>query len=107
MREIEENQYIGNGFSAYGGELEVLLTYQDDKIQNLQVIKHHESEMGQWALDFPAKLLQLIAQTWMVLLGPVQQVGRLKKQPRMHCNRHNKIKHKYNNSEKLEKFYFS
>lgn len=58
MREIEENQYIGNGFSAYGGELEVLLTYQDDKIQNLQVIKHHESEMGQWALDeLPGKII--------------------------------------------------
>ena len=32
MREIERTQYIGNGFSAYGGELKVLLTYQDDKI---------------------------------------------------------------------------
>ncbi len=25
MREIDRNQYIGSGFSAYGGELEVLL----------------------------------------------------------------------------------
>ncbi len=41
MREIAKNQYIGSGFSAYGGELEVLLTYQDKKIQDLQVIKHH------------------------------------------------------------------
>ena len=58
MREIAKNQYIGSGFSAYGGELEVLLTYQDKKIQDLQVIKHHESEMGQWALDeLPDKII--------------------------------------------------
>ena len=58
MRKIDKNQYIGSGFSAYGGELEVLLTYQDDKIQDLQVIKHHESEMGQWALDeLPGKII--------------------------------------------------
>ena len=58
MREIERTQYIGNGFSAYGGELKVLLTYQDDKIQDLQVIKHHESEMGKWALDeLPGKII--------------------------------------------------
>lgn len=58
MREIDRNQYIGSGFSAYGGESEVLLTYQDDKIQDLQVIKHHESEMGQWALDeLPGKII--------------------------------------------------
>ena len=50
MSKLQANQYIGNGFSAYGGELEVLLTYQDNKIQDLQVTKHHESEMGQWAL---------------------------------------------------------
>lgn len=58
MREIAKNQYIGSGFSAYGGELEVLLTYQDKKIQDLQVIKHHESEMCQWALDeLPDKII--------------------------------------------------
>ncbi len=58
MREIAKNQYIGSGFSAYGGELEVLLTYQDKKIQDLQVIKHHESDMGQWALDeLPDKII--------------------------------------------------
>nr|WP_134988433.1 FMN-binding protein [Limosilactobacillus reuteri] len=58
MREIDKNQYIGSGFSAYGGELEALLTYQDDKIQDLQVIKHHESEMGQWVLDeLPGKII--------------------------------------------------
>ena len=58
MREIAKNQYLGSGFSAYGGELEVLLTYQDKKIQDLQVIKHHESEMGQWALDeLPDKII--------------------------------------------------
>ncbi|MCT3199970.1 FMN-binding protein [Limosilactobacillus reuteri] len=58
MREIAKNKYIGSGFSAYGGELEVLLTYQDKKIQDLQVIKHHESEMGQWALDeLPDKII--------------------------------------------------
>ena len=58
MREIDKNQYIGSGFSAYGGELEVLLTYQDDKLQDLQVIKHHESEMGQWVLDeLPGKII--------------------------------------------------
>lgn len=58
MREIAKNQYIGSGFSACGGELEVLLTYQDKKIQDLQVIKHHESEMGQWALDeLPDKII--------------------------------------------------
>lgn len=58
MRERAKNQYIGSGFSAYGGELEVLLTYQDKKIQDLQVIKHHESEMGQWALDeLPDKII--------------------------------------------------
>ena len=58
MREIAKNQYIGSGFSAYGGELEVLLTYQDKKIQDLQVIKHNESEMGQWALDeLPDKII--------------------------------------------------
>ena len=58
MRKIAKNQYIGSGFSAYGGELEVLLTYQDKKIQDLQVIKHHESEMGQWALDeLPDKII--------------------------------------------------
>lgn len=58
MREIAKNQYIGSGFSAYGGELEVLLTYQDKKIQDLQVIKHHESEIGQWALDeLPDKII--------------------------------------------------
>ena len=58
MREIAKNQYIGSGFSAYGGELEVLLTYQDKKIQDLQVIKHHESELGQWALDeLPDKII--------------------------------------------------
>lgn len=58
MREIAKNQYIGSGFSAYGGELDVLLTYQDKKIQDLQVIKHHESEMGQWALDeLPDKII--------------------------------------------------
>lgn len=58
MRKIEANQYIGNGFSAYGGELVVLLTYQDSKIQALKVIKHHESEMGQWALDeLPDKII--------------------------------------------------
>ena len=58
MREIAKNQYIGSGFSAYGGELEVLLTYQDKKIQDLQVIKNHESEMGQWSLDeLPDKII--------------------------------------------------
>lgn len=58
MSKLQANQYIGNGFSAYGGELEVLLTYQDNKIQDLQVIKHHESEMGQWALDeLPGKII--------------------------------------------------
>ena len=58
MREIERTQYIGNGFSAYGGELKVLLTYQDDKIQDLQVIEHHESEMGKRALnELPGKII--------------------------------------------------
>ena len=58
MSKLQANQYIGNGFSAYGGELEVLLTYQDNEIQDLQVIKHHESEMGQWALDeLPGKII--------------------------------------------------
>ena len=58
MRGIERTQYIGNGFSAYGGELKVLLTYQDDKIQDLQVIEHHESEMGKWALnELPGKII--------------------------------------------------
>ena len=58
MSKLQANQYIGNGFSAYGGELEILLTYQDNKIQDLQVIKHHESEMGQWALDeLPGKII--------------------------------------------------
>ncbi|MBB1070402.1 FMN-binding protein [Limosilactobacillus sp. RRLNB_1_1] len=58
MSKLQANQYIGNGFSAYGGELEVLLTYQDNKIQDLQVTKHHESEMGQWALDeLPGKII--------------------------------------------------
>lgn len=58
MSKLQPNQYIGNGFSAYGGELEVLLTYQDNKIQDLQVTKHHESEMGQWALDeLPGKII--------------------------------------------------
>ena len=58
MREIAKNQYIGSGFRAYGGELEVLLTSQDKKIPDLQVIKHHESEMGQWALDeLPDKII--------------------------------------------------
>lgn len=58
MSKLQANQYIGNGFSAYGGELEVLLTYQDNNIQDLQVIKHHESEMGQWALDeLPGKII--------------------------------------------------
>ncbi|GGI63907.1 FMN-binding protein [Limosilactobacillus caviae] len=58
MSKLQANQYIGNGFSAYGGELEVLLTYQDNKIQDLQVTKHHESEMGQWALnELPGKII--------------------------------------------------
>ena len=58
MSKLQANQYLGNGFSAYGGELEVLLTYQDNKIQDLQVTKHHESEMGQWALDeLPGKII--------------------------------------------------
>ncbi|MBC8744038.1 FMN-binding protein [Lactobacillus sp. Marseille-P7033] len=58
MSKLQANQYIGNGFSAYGGELEVLLTYQDNKIQDLQVTKHHESEMGQRALDeLPGKII--------------------------------------------------
>ena len=58
MRELRANQYIGDGFSAYGGELQVLLTYDDNKIKDLQIIKHHESEMGQWALDeLPDKII--------------------------------------------------
>ena len=35
MSKLQANQYIGNGFSAYGGELEVLLTYQDRKSTRL------------------------------------------------------------------------
>ncbi|MBB1079036.1 FMN-binding protein [Limosilactobacillus sp. STM2_1] len=58
MKELQSDQYIGNGFSAYGGELQVLLTYKDNKIQDLKVIKHHESEMGHWALDeLPGRII--------------------------------------------------
>ncbi|MBD5805663.1 FMN-binding protein [Limosilactobacillus walteri] len=58
MRELRANQYIGDGFSAYGGELQVLLTYDDNKIKDLQIIKHHESEMGRWALEeLPGKII--------------------------------------------------
>lgn len=52
------NQYIGDGFSAYGGELKVLLTYEDQQIKELQVLSHHESEMGNWAIqELPAKIV--------------------------------------------------
>lgn len=55
---MEDNQYIGNGFSAYGGELQVLLTYDNNHIQDLTIIKQNESEMGNWALkELPGKII--------------------------------------------------
>lgn len=58
MKKTNSHQYIGNGFSAYGGDLQVLLTYEDNQIQALKVTSHHESEMGQWAIDdLPAKII--------------------------------------------------
>lgn len=55
---LKPDQYVGNGFSAYGGELKVLLTYAEDKIKDLQVIEQHESETGNWALkELPSKII--------------------------------------------------
>lgn len=50
--ELKNNQYLGNGFSAWGGDLQVLLTYDDGKIKDLEVIKENETPgFGDWALD--------------------------------------------------------
>lgn len=55
---LKPHQYVGNGFSAFGGELKVLLTYEDKEIKDLQVIEQHESETGKWALDdLPGKIV--------------------------------------------------
>lgn len=55
---LKSNQYVGEGFSAYGGDLKVLLTYDDDTIKGLKVTSHHEAESGLWAIDkLPGKIV--------------------------------------------------
>lgn len=46
------NQFLGSSNSGLGGKVIVRVTYQDHKIQNVEVVRHHESEdVGLVAVD--------------------------------------------------------
>lgn len=48
---LDKNQYLGSSDAGIGGKLVVRVTYDDDKIQNVEVVQNHESEdIGKKAL---------------------------------------------------------
>lgn len=49
---LGKNQYLGSSDAGIGGKLVVRVTYDDDKIQNVEVVQDHESEdIGKKALE--------------------------------------------------------
>lgn len=57
---LENNQYLGSSDAGIGGKLVVRVTYDDNKIENVEVIQNHESEdVGKKALKIiPKRIIE-------------------------------------------------
>ena len=50
--QLNKNQYLGSSDAGIGGELVVRVTYDNNKIENVEVVQNHESEdIGKTALE--------------------------------------------------------
>ncbi|RVU71106.1 FAD-binding protein [Lactobacillus xujianguonis] len=57
---LDKNQYLGSSDAGIGGKLVVRVTYDDNKIKNVEVVQNHESEdIGKTALEeIPKRIVE-------------------------------------------------